>query len=270
MSKTIFITGASSGLGKITAKLFSEKGWTVIATMRTPENETELSQLPNLHILPLDISHPQQIVETVALAEKISPVDVLFNNAGYVLAGPLEAITDDQLEQQFNTNVFGAIRLTRAFLPYFTARKSGVILTTTALGAYIPDPFMALYVSSKAALESWSTGMFYELAAKHIYIKTIVPGLMQTNFVGNAQVKFHEAYQDDINKVLAAYADPAAAANADLPSTIAAAVYEAATDGKQQIHYFAGNDAVTRYQELSKKGLDVILQERKNFFLTNK
>lgn len=85
MNKTILITGASSGLGKATAKLFASKGWTVIATLRKPENETELTQHPNIHLLKLDISNSEHIVEVVAQAEKISPIDVLFNNAAYVL-----------------------------------------------------------------------------------------------------------------------------------------------------------------------------------------
>ena len=200
MNKTIFITGASSGLGKVTAKLFSEKGWTVIATMRDPESETELSQWPNVHLFELDISNANQIMDIVAKVERIAPIDVLFNNAGYVLAGALEATSDEQLEQQFNTNVFGTIRLTRAFLPYFRTRKTGTIITTTSLGAYIPDPFMALYSASKSALEGWTEGMSYELDRIGVSIKTIVPGFMQTNFVGNAQMIQHNLLIGKIGK----------------------------------------------------------------------
>ncbi|CAM3691494.1 SDR family oxidoreductase [Sphingobacterium prati] len=267
MSQTIFITGASSGLGKLTAKLFAEKGWTVIATMRNPEKETELSQLPNVHLLQLDVSNANQIADVVVKAEQISQVDVLFNNAGYVLAGALEGISDEQMEQQFNTNVFGTIRLTRAFLPHFRARKVGIILTTTSLGAYIPDPFMSLYAATKSALETWAEGMTYELDRQGIRIKTIIPGFMQTNFVGNAQMSFHEAYEEDWNNVLSAYAHPDASANSDNPADIAEVIYAAATDGKNQIHYFAGHDATTRYKELNLKGIDSILDTRKKLFL---
>jgi len=270
MNKTIFITGASSGLGKVTAKLFSEKGWTVIATMRNQESETELSLLPNVHLLELDISNANQITAIVAKAEQIAPIDVLFNNAGYVLAGALEATSDEQLEQQFNTNVFGTIRLTRAFLPYFRTRKTGTIITTTSLGAYIPDPFMALYSATKSALEGWTAGMSYELDRIGVSIKTIVPGFMQTNFVGNAQMIQHEAaYQEDWEKVLSAYANPNAAVSADDPSDIAEVVYEAATDEKKSLHYFAGDDAITRYKELSLQGIDSILDTRKKVFFDN-
>ncbi|MEN2399307.1 SDR family oxidoreductase [Flavobacterium sp. MC2016-06] len=266
MNKTIFITGASSGLGKITAKLFAEKGWKVIATMRNTKDEMELSQFPNIHLFELDITSSSQIKEVVAKAQQIGPIDVLFNNAGYVLAGPLEGFSEEQMEQQFNTNFFGTVRLTKALLPHFRMRKQGTIITTTSLGAYIPDPFMSLYVAAKAALEAWTGAMSYELSRQNIVIKTIVPGFMQTNFSGNAQMALHDAYEKDFNHVLAAYADPNAGANADDPKDIAEVVYQAATDGKKQLHYFAGNDAKTRYKELCLLGIDSIIEERQKLF----
>ena len=217
MNKTIFITGASSGLGKVTAKLFAEKGWTVIATIRNIELASELSQLENVHLLELDINDADEILKVIEKAEQISPIDVVFNNAGYALAGALEAISDEQMIQQFNINVFGTMRLTRAVLPYFRARKTGTIITTTSLGAYIPDPFMSIYSASKSALEVWTEGMTYELDSLGISIKTIVPGFMQTNFVGNAQMAFHEAYQEKMNQILEVYANPEVGANADNP-----------------------------------------------------
>jgi len=94
MQKTIFITGASSGLGKATAKLFQSKGWNVIATMRNPQNETELSELENVTLLPLDVTNLEQIQETVKKAIELHTIDVVFNNAGYGLIGPFEALTD--------------------------------------------------------------------------------------------------------------------------------------------------------------------------------
>ena len=94
MNQTIFITGASSGIGKAAAKLFASKGWTVIATMRQPEQETELTQLPNIHLLKLDIGDIKQIAQIAEKAESISPVDVLLNNAAYGLMGAFEGTSD--------------------------------------------------------------------------------------------------------------------------------------------------------------------------------
>jgi len=133
MSKTIFITGASTGLGKAAAKLFAEKGWNVVATMRTPENETELTSIPNIKVMKLDVTHPQEIKE---VAEKVikDGVDVVFNNAGYGLMGPLEGLSEEQISKQFETNLWGVIRTTQAFIPYFREHKKGLFLTTTSIG----------------------------------------------------------------------------------------------------------------------------------------
>src|SRR4051812_28295340 len=109
--KTIFITGASSGLGKATAKLFASKGWKVIATMRKPENEKELNLINNITLLPLDVTDLSQITAAVHKAIAMGNIDVVFNNAGYGLMGPLESITDEQLVRQLDTNMLGVIRV---------------------------------------------------------------------------------------------------------------------------------------------------------------
>ena len=118
MKKSIFITGASSGIGKGTAKFFHEKGWNVIATMRKPEKENELDQLENVHLLPLDVTDLDQIDKTVQEAIDLHPIDVVLNNAGYGTMGPLEGTTDQEIQDIINTNLLGVIRLTKAF---FTA-----------------------------------------------------------------------------------------------------------------------------------------------------
>lgn len=112
MQKTIFITGASTGLGNAAAKLFQSKGWNVIATMRSHEKDTELSALSNVTVLPLDVTDLAQIQSTAKKAIE-QGVDVVFNNAGYGLIGPLEALSDEQIVKQLNTNLLGVIRVTR-------------------------------------------------------------------------------------------------------------------------------------------------------------
>jgi len=125
--KTIFITGSSSGLGRATAKLFASKGWKVIATMRNPEKETELDKLPGVVLPPLDITDPQQIKDAVEKAVTMGGVDVVFNNAGYGLAGPLEGLTDEQIIRMVNTNMMGAIRTTKAFIPCFREKRGRAV-----------------------------------------------------------------------------------------------------------------------------------------------
>jgi NAD(P)-dependent dehydrogenase (short-subunit alcohol dehydrogenase family) len=107
--KTIFITGASTGLGKATAKLFQSKGWKVIATMRSPEKETELQQLENVTLLPLDVTNPEQIESTMAQTIKTTDIDLVFNNAGYGLVGALESYTDEQITKQIDTNLYSMV-----------------------------------------------------------------------------------------------------------------------------------------------------------------
>ncbi|WP_293946897.1 MULTISPECIES: SDR family oxidoreductase [unclassified Sphingobacterium] len=269
MNKTIFITGASSGLGKASAKLFASKGWTVIATMRQPEQETELTQLPNIHLLKLDIGDIKQIAQIAEKAESISPVDVLLNNAAYGLMGAFEGTSDEQLQQLININFLGTTLVTKAFLPYFRKRKQGTVLTVTSSTANIPYPFVAIYAATKSALETWTEGMSYELGAFGITIKTIVPAYMQTNFGSNAQMVSHQEYQEVFNHYInSVRAD--SATKRDAPETIAQVVYEAATDGKLKLHYTAGDLATLEYEWLRKDGVDTVIDTMNKRFLTSR
>lgn len=268
MSKAIFITGASQGLGKTTAKLFANKGWTVIATMRHPEKETELTQLPNVHLLKLDISNSKQILEATAEAEKISPIDVLFNNAGFGLGGPLEATTGEQLSQLINTNFLGTILVTKAFIPYFRKRNSGTVITTTSSTAYIPYPFIAVYEATKAALENWSASMSYDLSRCGISIKTVMPEYMQTNFGQNGAFVAHEDYQEDFNKYIKVLMSEIGSISDD-PEVIAEVVFTASTDNKKQIRYIAGNHANQEVEWLNSAGIEVVMQTMKKRFFEN-
>lgn len=265
MNKTIFITGASSGLGKATAKLFASKDWTVIATIRDREKETELSQFPNVHLLELNICNPDQIKDVITKAEQISPVDVLFNNAGYALGGDLEAISAEQIERQINTNFLGTILVTKAILAYFKKRKNGIIISTSSIAAYIPEPFIAVYGATKAALEMWTASMSFELEKVGISIKTIVPSSMQTSFLGNAQMAFEPDYQADFNNYIGKLMSDADTV-ADKPEDIAVVVYQAVTDNKKQLHYFAGNDAIEKCERLKREGLEAVMDDTKKLF----
>lgn len=272
MSKTIFITGASSGLGKATAMLFASQGWNVIATMRKPENETDLSQIPNIKLLPLDVTNPEQIQAIARQVIEMGDVDVVFNNAGYGLSGPLEGTTDEQIVAQINTNLLGVIRVTKAFIPYFRAKKSGLFITTTSIGGLVTFPFNSVYHATKWALEGWSESMSFELSKFGIGIKTVSPGGIKTDFAGRSlDLANHEAYTDYVNKVFSVFADPERRKNASTAEQIATVVYEAATDGKKQLRYVAGEDAKATYaQRLSvgderfREGIDQRFLGEKN------
>ena len=200
--KTIFITGASSGLGKASAKLFAAKGWNVIATMRSPTKETELGNLPNVSVLELDVSNPTQIHDVAQAVTKTGGVDVVLNNAGYALTGPLEVSTDEQVVTQISTNQIGAIFVTKAFIPHFRERKSGMFLTTTSIGGLVAFPLNAVYHATKWALEGFNESLAFELKPFNVTVKSISPGSMKSDFMGKAQMVDDEHYAESFQKML--------------------------------------------------------------------
>ncbi|QLC66559.1 SDR family oxidoreductase [Flavobacterium sp. LPB0248] len=264
--KTIFITGASSGLGKATAKLFHEQGWNVIATMRNPEKETELSQLKNVTLLPLDVTNYDQIQTTVKKALELSDIDIVFNNAGYGLIGPLESLTDDQITKQLDTNLLGVIRVTNAFIPYFRERKNGSFISTTSIGGLIAFPLGSIYHATKWGLEGWSESMAYELNPFGINIKTVSPGAIKTEFLhGSLDTSTLPEYETMTNKMFGNV--DTMFEMASTPEQIASVVYEAATDGKNQLRYVAGEDAKALYKQRLEVGDEVFRSEfGKQFF----
>jgi NAD(P)-dependent dehydrogenase (short-subunit alcohol dehydrogenase family) len=264
--KTIFITGASTGLGKATAKLFASKGWHVIATMRKPENEQELNLIDNISLLPLDVTNLTQIKETVQKAIGSGDFDVVFNNAGYGLIGPLESITDDQLVRQLNTNILGVIRVTQAFIPYFRQRQSGLFISTTSIGGLITFPFSSVYHATKWALEGWSESMAFELNKIGVGIKTISPGGIKTDFVNRSlDVSSHPAYEKWVEKLYAGIRED----QFSQAEQIASVVYEAATDGRDQLRYVAGEDAKALYAQRLQNGDEAFRKQMAQTFLEN-
>ena len=257
MSRSIVITGSSTGLGRATALLFAGKGWNVIATMRSPEKETELGKVPGITLLPLDVTNRVQIAETAKKALALGPLDVLFNNAGYGLFGAFEGASDEQLVDQINTNVLGVMRVTQAFLPAMRERGQGTIITTTSIGGLVTFPFNAVYHATKWALEGWSESLAFELAPLGVRVKTVAPGGIATDFSGRSLVVSpHPAYMDAIGKTVAVFSNPERRAKGSSAEQIAEVVYEAATDESDRVTFVAGNDAKTTYAQRLAVGID--------------
>ena len=252
---SIFITGSSTGLGKATAKLFAAKGWQVLATMRQPERETELGSIPGVTLLALDVTQPAQIRAVARRAIELGPIDVVFNNAGYGLAGPLEGTTDDQIVREVDTNLLGVIRTTQAFIPYFRERKAGLFITTTSIGGHAAFPFNSVYHATKWALEGFCESMAFELSKFGIGIKTVAPGGIKTDFQTRSMViGQHPAYDALVAKAYAFFRSPERATGYSTAEQIAEVVYEAATDGKTQLRYLAGEDAKALYAQRKAVG----------------
>ena len=266
MAKTIFITGTSSGLGKATAQLFQSKGWNVIATMRNPEQEKKLSQLENVILLPLNVTRLEQINSTVAQAISLHKIDVVFNNAGYGLMGAMETLTEEQIEKQINTNLMGVLWVTKAFIPYFREKKEGLFISTTSMGGLLAFPLHSIYHAAKFAVEGWSESMSFELSLHNIGIKTIAPGAIATDFTGRSLAKAnHPEYQTLEDKLFSNVDDMMAQASS--AEQIAAVVYEAATDGKDQVRYVASPDAHAIYNRRLEIGSEAFRKEIRAQFI---
>lgn len=235
MQKTIFITGASAGLGKATAKLFQSKGWNVIAAMRNPAKETELNLLENISLVSLDVTNVSQINETVKNIIAHHDVDVVFNNAGYGLGGALEYATDEQILQQIETNLTGVIRVTKAFIPYFKQKEAGLFITTTSIFGFSSCPMSSVYNATKWALEGFSESISYDLALFNVGIKTVAAGGIKSNFVNAMQIAGGNEYEV-LNERMGKLISNGQLFQFNETEEIAAVVYEAATDGKDQFY----------------------------------
>jgi len=260
--KTVFITGTSTGIGKATAKLFQAKGWNVIATMRTPEKETELRKLENVTILPLDVTDLAQIKDTVANVMSTFDVGVVVNNAGYGLMGALEEFTNENIVRQVETNFLGTVRVTQAFIPFFRKSQKGLFVNVTSIGGHTGFPFTSIYNGTKWAVEGWSECLSIELSMFNVGVKTVAPSSTHTElFSHNAAVTalpFYEATE----KKMVGMIKPASA-----PEDIARVIFEASTDGKDQLRYFAGKSAQAIYDRRQEIGAEASIKEiKKNLF----
>lgn len=247
--KTIFITGASTGIGRATVKHFAERGWNVVATMRSPERETEFISLHNVLVLRLDVEKEDTIQSALAEAiERFGKIDVLLNNAGYGTMGLIEAATEKQIRRQFEVNVFGLIRMTKAMLPHFRSNQEGLLINISSMGGRVTFPTMSLYHSSKFAVEGFSESVSYELASQNIRVKLIEPGAIKTDFGGRSMEFFFNDALTDYKGFTTAFRSKLGEMEkqptyASPPEIVAETIYQAATDGTKQFRYVVGEDA---------------------------
>ena len=267
--KTVFITGTSSGLGKATVNLFHSKGWNVIATMRDTSKSKDFEGMQRVTVLPLDITDTQQIHTTVESAIALGNIDVVINNAAYGAIGALESLTENDIRKIIDTNLLGAIRVTKAFIPHFRKNQSGLFINITSMAGFLTFPLDSMYHAVKYGLEGWSEGMSYELEPFGIGIKTVAPGYIHTAFGANLAITSFEPYQPLMDTFLKAITDPEIMKDGSTSETIAAVVYEAATDGKNQVRYIAGNDANALYERRKKIGVDAYRKEIANRLLSS-
>lgn len=239
MGKTILITGASTGIGKLTAIYFAEKGWNVSATMRTIEKGKDLLKYPNVKVIPLDVMNIASVTKAVNnTILTFGDIDVLFNNAGYGLVGAFEAMSQEQIKKQFDTNVFGVMNVTKAVLPYFRARKNGMIINTTSMGGLITFPLYSVYHSTKWALEGFMESLQFELKQFNIKIKNIEPGAIKTEFENEIDFVSTGDYDHYAEKAHRNMLDTYK--TAPTAEVVAKKVWQAANDKSYRLRYAVG------------------------------
>jgi NAD(P)-dependent dehydrogenase (short-subunit alcohol dehydrogenase family) len=248
MTQTIFITGASSGIGKATAQYFHDKGWNVVATLRDPAQAGDLAALPRVLVTRLDVTNGASIAAAVDAAQaRFGGIDVLLNNAGYGAYGPLEAFDMEGIRRQFDTNVIGLLEVTKAVLPGMRAQGKGVIVNISSIGGRMTFPLGSLYHGTKFAVEGLSEALHYELEPLGIGVKIVEPGMIATDFSGRSfdfrQTPELTAYQPVVDKLFAVLGSPEMAATASPPSVVSETIWAAVADCTSRLRYTAGADA---------------------------
>ena len=246
MKKTILITGASSGIGKETVKKFAAEGWNVIATMRSPEKENELTSTENILITRLDVKDTASITSSVeAGIKRFGKIDAVVNNAGFGLLGLFEAMNADQIREQFEVNVFGLMNVMRVVLPHFRSNENGLIINISSGAGLHTLPLLSTYNASKYALEGFSEAVSYELSSQNIKVKIVEPGAIETNFAKRSFEQYaydpeltgYETFNAAVGKMLETMMSETATA-----ADVADVIYEAATDGTDRVRYLAGTE----------------------------
>jgi short-subunit dehydrogenase len=246
-SKIVFITGATAGIGRETALHLAKRGHHVIASGR---KELELAKLKDeaagwkLDTVALDVTSPASIAQAVAAVDKLTSgngPDVLVNNAGFGVLGPTAEIGDAEMRRQYDTNVFGLMNVTRAFLPRMLERRAGRVINVSSVGGRITLPFFGVYNSTKYAVESLSDALRYELRPFGIDVALIEPGVIRTSFEATASAGLGPMRDGAYGAAFAKYEEMSKMANrfASNPIVIAKAIERAVNARRASARYVA-------------------------------
>ncbi|MFK4004859.1 oxidoreductase [Qipengyuania sp. NPDC077563] len=261
-TKTFFITGVSSGLGRAFAEAALAAGHRVAGTVRRAEDGAQFAALDGERAFPvtLDVTDYAAIPAAVAAAEAaLGPIDVLVNNAGYGHEGVLEESSLEELERQFAANVYGPVALIQAVLPSMRARRSGHVVNVTSMGGFITMPGISFYCGSKFALEGISEALGKEVAALGIHVTALAPGQFRTDWAGRSMQRTPRTIGD-----YDAVMDPLRAARKEKsgnqpndPAKAAAALLELVASDNPPARLLLGEDALA----LVEQKLDAVREE---------
>jgi short-subunit dehydrogenase len=238
MSKVVFITGASSGIGKSIGEFLHSKGFVVYGTSRNPERISH-SVFP---LIALDVRDKNSIQSAVAeVISKSGKIDVVINNAGVGITGPIEEIPTEEIKNNFETNLFGPIEVMKAVLPQLRLQHSGLIINITSIAGYMGLPYRGIYSASKGALELVTEALRMEVKSFGIHITNVAPGDFATNIAAG---RFHaplvkgSAYEIPYGstlKMMDEHVD-----SGSNPNEMAEAIYAIIQNPNPKIHYKIG------------------------------
>lgn len=241
--KTVFITGASAGIGFECAKIYSEKNWNVVATMRNPQGASNELKKSNIHIVKMDVTNTESIHNAVNEAiQRFGQIDVLINNAGYYSIGVIEAISEDEIRRQIETNLMGLIYTTKVVLPFMRKRRSGLIVNLSSVAGRTTVPLQSIYHATKWGVEGFSQSLLYEVEGLGIDVVLIEPGVIKTDFYTRSMNFSKEdtltEYQE-ISKKAGDYLVNGGK-NGSSPVEVAQKIYSITESKKRRLHYLVG------------------------------
>ncbi len=254
MSKTWMITGSSRGLGLEIARAALAAGEHVVATARAAAAVTAaLGTSDRLLPLPLDVSDASAASAAAAAAiEHFGRIDVLVNNAGYGHFGPFEEASQQVIAEQFRVNLFGAMHVTQAVLPYMRRQKGGRIFNMSSIAGLSGYSMCSLYCGSKFAMEGWSESLTLELEPLNIQVTVVEPGFFRTGFLSGESVRYIQPQHEDYRECMATlqtWLDGQNTRQAGDPMKLAKALLTLAERDRQPMRLLMGSDAVLRMQD---------------------
>jgi NAD(P)-dependent dehydrogenase (short-subunit alcohol dehydrogenase family) len=243
MTKTVLITGSSTGIGKAAVDYFVSKGWNVAATMRSPEKAQGFTKADNLKLYALDVTDTDSIRKAIDQTMiDFGHIDVIVNNAGYGAVGIFEKSTPEEIIKQYDTNVFGVMNVIREILPYFRKKRNGTIINITSMGGLITFPLYSLYHGTKWALEGFGESLQFELRPFNIKLKNVEPGAIKTDFYTRSMNIFKNPAINDYDQYEKVVFENTQSAekNAPGPEVVAKKIFQAANDSSFRIRYAVG------------------------------
>ncbi|WP_040280019.1 SDR family oxidoreductase [Psychroserpens damuponensis] len=238
MSKVVLITGGSSGIGKSIGEFLSQKGFTVYGTSRSPERYPD-SKIKLVALDVADVFSVEKAIETVA--KDAGRIDVVINNAGAGITGPIEDIPNEEIKRNFETNLFGPINVIKAVLPQMRQQKSGLIINITSIAGYMGLPYRGIYSASKGALELITEAFRMEIKDFNIHMTNVAPGDFATNIAAgryHAPVVKGSPYETTYGKVLKAIDEDVD--SGDDPIMVSNMIYKIINTPNPRIHYKVG------------------------------